>query len=518
MKAAIYARVSTEDQEREGTSLGSQMEACLNKARGLGYETPQELTFTETFSGLTLDRPRLAELRGKARNRDIEAVIVHTPDRLSRVGEDILSLAKELRMDGVKLLFVKEQWEDTLNGKLVGFMLGWASEFEAAQIKERTMRGKLAKAKQGKQPGGRAAYGYRLRDGEHEINEKEAEVIRMVFDWLARDGMTLRAIQLQLNRLGIPTKEGKSWWQRATLYRIVRAPIYTGKWYYNKRMQAPAKTKKGATVQVFKAREQWIPVEVPAIIPEQTFEAAQRQLERNRELCKRNTKREYLLTGLLVCGKCGYSLNARTVNDRVYYRCNSKLGTATPNICPSKYIQGAKLEEVVWHTISKLLAQPELIVQQLQNRKYNPVAHLEANLDRVCQSLGRKRVEADRILDAYKIGAIDTQTLKCKMDEIKKEEAKLNNEKLSLEADIRKAQAEELNEEKLYQFCRGLPATLTNLNFEDRKQILREVVDKIIVDESKVTIYGIIPTAEGEAEDVPVELSSSRQMFPAQYL
>jgi hypothetical protein len=113
------------------------------------------------------------------------------------------------------------------------------------------------------------------------------------------------------------------------------------------------------------------------------------------------------------------------------------------------------------------------------------------------------------MLDAYKIGAINIQTLKCKMDEIKKEEAELNNEKLSLEADIRKAQAEELNEEKLYRFCRGLPATLANLNFEDRKQILREVVNKIVVDGSKVTIYGIIPTPEGEAEDVSVGLSSS---------
>jgi site-specific DNA recombinase len=509
MRAGIYARVSTEDQEREGTSLGSQVEACLNKARGLGYETPQELIFIETFSGLTLNRPGLAELREKARDRDVEAVIVHTPDRLSRVGEDILSLAKELRMDGVKLLFVNEQWEDTLNGKLVGFMLGWASEFEAAQIRERTMRGKLAKAKQGKQPCGKAAYGYRLRDGEHEINEEEAEVIRMVFDWLARDGMTLRAIQLRLNRLGIPTKEDKSWWQRATLYRIVRDPIYTGKWYYNKRMEAPAKTKKGATVQVLKPREQWIPVEVPAIISEQTFEAAQRQLERNRELCKRNTKREYLLTGLLVCGKCGFNLNARTVKARVYYCCNSKLGTITPNICPSKYIQGPKLEEVVWDTISRLLAQPELFLQQLQDRKYNPVAHIEANLGRVCQSLERKTVEADRMLDAYKIGAINIQTLKCKLDEIKKEQAELNNAKLSLETDIRNAQAEELNEEKLYRFCRGLPATLTNLNFEDRKQILREVVDKVVVDGNKVTIYGIIPKPEGEVADVSVGLSSS---------
>jgi site-specific DNA recombinase len=509
MRAGIYARVSTEDQEREGTSLGSQVEACLNKARGLGYEIPQEFIFTETFSGLTLNRPGLAELREKAKDRALEAVIVHTPDRLSRVGEDILSLAKELKIDGVKLLFVNEQWEDTLNGKLVGFMLGWASEFEAAQIRERTTRGKLAKAKQGKQPCGRAAYGYRLEDGEHKIEQEEAEVIRTVFDWLATDGMSLRAIQLRLNRLGILTKEGKSWWQRATLYRIVRDPIYTGRWYYNKRMNAPAKIKKGTMVQVLKPREQWIPVQVPAIISEQTFEAAQRQLERNRRLCKRNTKRDYLLTGLLVCGKCGLNLNARTVKTRAYYCCNSKLGTITPNICPSKYIHGPKLEEAVWETISRLLGQPELILEQLQNPKHNPVAHIEANLDRVCQSLAGKTTEADRMLDAYKIGAIDIQTLKRKLDGIKKQQTELNSTKLSLEADIRKAQAEELNEEKLYRFCQSLPATLTNLGFKDRKQILREVVDRIVVDGNKVTIYGIIPKPVREVPDVPVALESS---------
>jgi site-specific DNA recombinase len=509
MRAGIYARVSTEDQEREGTSLGSQVEACLNKARGLGYEIPQELIFTETFSGLTLNRPELTELRAKARDRDLDVVIVHTPDRLSRVGEDILSLAKELKIDGVKLLFVNEQWEDTLNGKLVGFMLGWASEFEAAQIRERTTRGKLAKAKQGKQPCGRAAYGYRLEDGEHKIEQEEAEVIRTVFDWLATDGMSLRAIQLRLNRLGILTKEGKSWWQRATLYRIVRDPIYTGRWYYNKRMNAPAKIKKGTMVQVLKPREQWIPVQVPAIISEQTFEAAQRQLERNRRLCKRNTKRDYLLTGLLVCGKCGLNLNARTVKTRAYYCCNSKLGTITPNICPSKYIHGPKLEEAVWETISRLLGQPELILEQLQNPKRNPVAHIEANLDRVCQSLAGKTTEADRMLDAYKIGAIDIQTLKRKLDGIKKQQTELNSTKLSLEADIRKAQAEELNEEKLYRFCQSLPATLTNLGFKDRKQILREVVDRIVVDGNKVTIYGIIPKPVREVPDVPVALESS---------
>ena len=93
MIAGIYCRVSTEDQAREGTSLDTQLEACLLKAREAGYEVSDELIFRESFSGLTLQRPRLSELRAKANSGEIDALIVYTPDRLARVGEDILSLA-----------------------------------------------------------------------------------------------------------------------------------------------------------------------------------------------------------------------------------------------------------------------------------------------------------------------------------------------------------------------------------------------------------------------------------------
>jgi len=61
--AAIYCRVSTEDQEREGTSLQSQKEACLKKAHELGYEVPEEFIFIEAYSGLTMERPELTRLR-----------------------------------------------------------------------------------------------------------------------------------------------------------------------------------------------------------------------------------------------------------------------------------------------------------------------------------------------------------------------------------------------------------------------------------------------------------------------
>ena len=295
-----------------------------------------------------------------------------------------------------------------------------------------------------------------------------------------------------------------------TLYRIVTDPIYIGHWYYNKPVDAPAKTKDNGTIQVLKPKEQWIPIEVPAIVSQETFEAAQRQLARNRELCCRNIKREYLLNGLLVCGNCGFKLVARTTNGRVYYCCSSKSGNNRPKLCSSKNVRGDTLETAVGDSVSRLLSQPKLIIEQMKNwSQANPGAYSRASLDRVCQALERKRVEADRMLDAYKIGAIDLQTLKRKMDEVKKEEAELTEEKFRLKGELRRVEAQELNEEKLCEFCQNLPTTLANLTFEDKRQILREVVDKVIVNEGEVTIYGIIPMAEDKVDDVSVALPSS---------
>lgn len=510
MRAAIYCRVSTEDQEREGTSLQSQLEGCRNKGYELGFDVPEELALLETCSGLTLDRPKLAQLRQWVRDKEVDAVIAYTLDRLSRDPVHFIILQEELERAGVELILVTEDIDSSDLGKLVSYIRGYAAKLEVQKIRERTMRGKLSSAKEGKQPGGRPKYGYRLVDGRHVIEPREAEVIRMVFDWLVRDGISLRAIQHKLIRMGIPTREGKSWWQRVTLYHIVTDPIYTGRWYYNKHMDVPAKTRVNGTIQVLKPREQWIPVEVPSIISQENFELAQRQLVRNRQLSRRNTKREYLLSGLLTCGNCSFNLGGRTTDGRTYYYCSSKSGNNRPKICSAKNIRGDSLEEVVWESVSQLLSQPELIIEQVKNRgQANPSAYLEANLDRVSHALGRKKVEADRMLDAYKIGAIDLQTLKQKMDEVKKEEAELSEEELRLKGELRKAKAQELNEEKLYQFCQSLPATLANLNFEDKRQVLRELIEKIVVNGNDITIYGIIPLPEEKAKDMSVVLPSS---------
>jgi len=104
--AAVYCRVSTEDQEKEGTSLDSQREACLKKCKELGWEVSPEHTLSEVWSGLTTERPELTKLREWVRKKEIEGVIVYSTDRLSRDPVHLLILVDEFEKKGVSLVFV----------------------------------------------------------------------------------------------------------------------------------------------------------------------------------------------------------------------------------------------------------------------------------------------------------------------------------------------------------------------------------------------------------------------------
>ena len=500
MKASLYARVSTEDQAKN-YSIPSQLEAMHKFASEHGLDVVREF-LDEGISGTILSRPALDELREQVRQKMVDAVIVYDPDRLSRKLAHLMVLADEFDRLGVQLNFVTQAMGQSPEDKMLFGMKGVFAEYERTKILERTTRGKLRKAKDGKQPGGRHLYGYRLVDGKHEIYEEEAKIVRMIFDWLVKDRLTLYACQMRLNKFGIPSPAGKAFWTRAAVYRIVANEAYAGTWYYNKRCKKDGK-------DVIRAKEEWVPISIPAIISMDPFEQVRERFEKNRAFAMRNTRKEYLLSGLLVCTKCGRTYRGKTSRGRAYYECRSKRADISPEPCPSCSLRGDRIEPLVWDTVSRLLSRPQLIIDHVKKDGHEPLKHLEAGLDRVQQALSKKKIEADRMLEAYKIGVIDLTTLKQKLDALRCEEARLHEEELRLKAELRQAQAQELNEEKLFQFCQNLPTVLTDLDFEGKRQILREVVDKIAIDGSEVTIYGIVPpTSEDIAKDASILLHS----------
>ena len=528
MRAAIYCRVSTEDQEREGTSLESQRDACVAMANELGYEVPEQCTLIETYSGLTLERPQLIKLRQRAKDGEIHAVIVHTPDRLSRVGEDILSLAKEFKVAGVKLHFVKEQWDDTLNGKLVAFMLGWASEFEAAQFKERSLRGKRARAALGRLPSGtgRKLYGYDyikgkgVGEGIRYVNETEAKWVRQMYTWLVEEGLTINGITRHLRALDIPTPSGSEFWQRQSVHRVLTNPAYIGKTYSftrdyvepkRRKERTDGKQPRKKTGVVWKPKEEWleIPRATPAIISEQLFEAAQARLQRNKQLASTKTKREYLLSGYLFCHRCkrryiGYVKKRKDngkPNEQRYYRCGKSQSIVSPDRCDNKQINAPKIEKIVWEQVEALLSQPELVLVELQ-RKEKEVRensqlfrHWQSELHGVEVKLRNLEKQKDHAWKAFEITG-DEDKFRAEITRHDENKVALQEQKASLEQKIAAFQQCQVDIEGIKQACELVKRNLRDLSFDDKRLALEALQIRVIVDGDRVNIEGALPYCE----------------------
>src|SRR3954469_12113464 len=168
MRAAIYARVSTERQGRQQT-IGSQLAALHSWATEVGHELSNDQIYKdEGYSGSRLDRPGLDGLRDAAQQGAFDVVAVLSPDRLARKYAYQVLLLEELRKAACEVVFLNRALTDDPQDQLLLQIQGAVAEYERAVLAERFRRGKLTKARQGIWLGGKAPYGYRYvpkRDG-----------------------------------------------------------------------------------------------------------------------------------------------------------------------------------------------------------------------------------------------------------------------------------------------------------------------------------------------------------------
>jgi site-specific DNA recombinase len=453
-RAGIYCRVSTEDQEREGTSLGSQLEACIRMARERGYDVPGRLMVQETYSGLTLDRPRLNEVRQWARDGEVQAIVAYTLDRLSRDPVHFIILQQEMEKAGVEIILATESLDSSDMGKLIAHIKGYAAKLEAEKIKERTGRGARTRALSGRLPNGRGGrlYGYHYIGGKGEgrgvrvINEDEAEVVRLVFRWLLEEGLSINAITRRLRLSGHSPPESADIWGRSSVHAILKNPAFCGRTYVFRetRVKVEAhghfgKSGRRRTIHQQRPREEWIevPDATPPIISEEVFQAAQERLQRNKEMSSRNNKRQYLLRGLVKCRACGRNYVGTTnlanrSNGRVYerssYRCGGR-SSLSPVRCGNRRIPASYLDGAVWGQIESLLANPEIVTAELQ-RKQEPTQDtgiLERNLARIRVQLANREKQKTRAWKAFEITG-DEASFKESISRLQKEVEGLRRE------------------------------------------------------------------------------------------
>jgi site-specific DNA recombinase len=518
--AAIYARVSSEQQKEENT-IASQTAALVAFADELGYSVPDEWVIEDAgFSGASLLRPGLERLRDLAAEGHIQAILIHSPDRLSRKYAYQVLLTEEFARQGVETIFLKAPHSGTPEDQLMLQFQGMIAEYERAQILERSRRGKRHRAKAGEISvlcG--APYGYRYvrktsdAPARYEIDITEAEAVRLVYEKYTVDGLSIGAITRLLREMGLPTRRRVTRWERSVVWAILRNPAYKGTACFNKTRVGPRQkvTKpfrlSGRAVHGEKSsgherpRDEWIEIPVPAIVSEETFALAEERLADNKRFAPRRTIEPSIVQGLVSCRKCGYALSRTSTRSSArkihYYRCLGSDGWRHLNgaVCESRPIRQDLLDQVVWQEVIRLIEDPTLIQAELDRRldaarAAGPMKRrqdsLERELIRVTKSMGR-------LLTAYQEDLVSLDELRCRMPELRAREQATRAE---LQAIIDQT-ADRMSflrlAETLAAFLERLRESAQSLDIAARQKIVRLVVKEVLVDNDAITIRHSIP-------------------------
>lgn len=328
----IYLRKSRSDDPRETVEeVLEKHEIQLQEyaLREFGHKIPEENIYREVVSGESIDsREEIKRVLSRIEDPNIKGVIVIEPSRLSR--GDLLDcgrLINELRYTKTLVVtpYMTYNLENKMERKFFQDELLRGNDY-LEYTKEILWRGRVAAAKRGCYAvGGPAPIGYKkVKDGKDwilEVDPENAELVRMIFNWVVKDGIGLGTVATRLTEMGIKSPRKGGAWNRATISKIISNEHYLGRIVFN-RMKQVTVIEDGEKVikRVLQSDEDIIrvPGRHPAIVDPDIWEAAQRQT-----LPTPRVKKELFLKNplsmLVRCGKCGAIMNHR-VSTRTEYR------------------------------------------------------------------------------------------------------------------------------------------------------------------------------------------------------
>ncbi len=541
--AAIYARVSSARQKQDDT-IASQTAALRAHAVTSRLEVPEQWVFEdEGHSGATLVRPALERLRDLVAGVGVDVVLVYSPDRLARKFAYQALLIEEFTRCGTRVEFVNGPRGDRPEDALLVQFQGMFAEYEKAQIMERYRRGKTHRARTGSvNVLSGAPFGYRyVRKSAHagagyEIIAYEAALVTELFRRYADDGATIAELTRWLTEQGVPTRTGKSRWDRSVVWGMLRNPAYAGQAVFGKTMtvsEAPGLNRRArlegrstprAVKVVDRPRDEQITIAVPAIVSTETFDRVAVRLVDNKRFAARNTRIPSLLQGLAACAGCGYAYyrtSTRTTNKKIfYYRClgSDDYRYEGGRVCVNKPVRADHLDQVVWDHIGALLADPAVIRTEIdrrldQARTSDPATQQRQRLQ---DALAKAANAITRMIEAFQEQLVTLDELRARMPDLRAHETGLRHQIDALDAQTADREAYLKLADDLEGFLARLHHRTTDAGIEERQRVLRLLVKDVIVGPEKITIRHRIP-APGSTNRHPHDSPSTEGEQPAGY-
>ena len=528
LRVAIYARVSGKSQAKEDT-IASQLEAVERRIAEEALVCDPELRFLDDgVSGSILVRPGLERLRDQAAAGAIDRLYVLDPDRLSRKYAYQVLFLEELDRCGVEVVFLRNPPGRGPEENLLVQVQGMIAEYERAKIMERCRRGKQHAARRGSvNVLAGAPYGYRYI-GKHEgggearyqVVAEEARVVRKIFEWVGQERCSIGEVRRRLNAEGVPTRTGKSVWDRSVIWAVLRNTAYKGTAAFGKTGQGGLKPQRlrpqrgrpehprRPASRVDTSSKDQILIDVPGLVSVDLFGAVQAQLEENRQRRRdRPGRGSYLLQGLVVCKRCGYGCYGKPTSRAsakgggkvpyAYYRCTGSdaYRFGGQRLCWNKQIRTDVLDAAVWEDVRQLLSEPERVQAEYERRLQREEAGPSREVEHVNKLINNVKKMISRLIDAYGDGLLDKSEFEPRISAARERLANLEVEcrqrigEATQEAEMR------LVIGRLEEFARRVSQGLEGPDWDTRREVIRALVKRVEIDEQEVRIvYRVGPS------------------------
>lgn len=467
MKVALYPRVSTQEQAKEGYSIGEQIDRLKKYCEAMGWDVYKIYT-DAGYSGANTDRPGLQAMIKDIKAGKIDKVVVYKLDRLSRSQLDTLYLIEKVFLaNNTDFVSMSENFDtSTPFGRAMIGILAVFAQLEREQIKERMIVGKEGRAKDGLWHGGHQPIGYDYDPVTERlvVNDFEAMCVREIFEEFSK-GVPIHRITEDLINKGYTHKYGP--WAITSVRQILRNPLYTGH---------------------LRHKGQIIPGLHPAIIDQELFDSAQPILkersEKYREIMK--NKSGAYLRGFIYCERCGakYAYQ-RTDKKYNYYSCYSRTKKVKAMIkdptCKNDNWKTTELDNLVFDEIKKLIVDPDYLHQIRSNVSEKVEPDKRAILAKKLQEVDAQIL---RYMDLYAKGTIS-------IDLITQQTAPLNEIRAKLETELNAMPEpeEKMPETKVYELATTFEDALETGDYDEIRFIIEQLIDHIGIDGQDVTIY-----------------------------
>lgn len=410
MFAAIYVRVSTDEQAEQGFSLDIQKERLLAFCKSQGWDDTR-IYIDDGYTGTNLDRPAMKRMIRHIEEKKIHTVVVFKLDRLSRKQKDVLKLLEDVfEPNNVVFKSATEPFEtSTAFGKAMIGVLAVFAQLERDMIVERTTSGRRQKIKQGIWSGGRIPFGYSWNKDiqKFEIVPEEAWIVKEIYRRFLLGHSRLSIAEWAADRTNERTID------HSTIRDMIARPVYKG--------------------DLVSADQTYEGSHEPIIDPE-IWEAAQRETIKRKEGA--TPLGEYLLTGLLKCGVCGgnivHVIRKDKKNGKVYeynyYTCKNQhvRKKDSANNCSLNYIPREKVEKYVIDEIKSTSLYPSKIKSILESsEEENILDYSETSIkERI------KKIESDleNLYDAIQSGDIKASAVSGRIKKLEEEKEYLEND------------------------------------------------------------------------------------------